>query len=271
MTSLIVSVFEIVILYVFTPAIPNTYLTLDMQDYSGQIKDHKLSKISIDTYPSVIGCLLWVSLCTRPEISQAVSQLSRFVHKPCLAHLTAVKHVLRYLAGSKDLGLSFKSSGNNIPRTYSDATWGSDPDSQRSMSAYCVLMYGACISWHCGLQKSVSLSTTESEWYALSECAKETAYINHALGQLKFSGVKDWSSEPMLIKEDNQGVIKIATGDVKHKHQKHILLRLAFVRECIQAKTIRLEYVPSADNIADVLTKNLPKEPFIRLRSLLLG
>ena len=96
-------------------------------------------------------------------------------------------------------------------------------------------------------------------------------YINHALGQLKFSGVKDWSSEPMLIKEDNQGVIKIATGEVKHKHQKHILLRLAFVRECIQAKTIRLEYVPSADNIADVLTKNLPKEPFIRLRSLLLG
>ena len=59
-----------------TPAIPNTYLTLDMVDYSGQIKDHKLSKISIDTYPSVVGCLLWISLCTRPEISQAVSQLS---------------------------------------------------------------------------------------------------------------------------------------------------------------------------------------------------
>ena len=254
-----------------TPAIPNTYLTLDMVNYSGQIKDHSLSKISIDTYPSVVGCLLWILLCTRPEISQAVSQLSRFVHKPCLAHLTAVKHVSRYLSGTKDLGLHFKSSGNNIPITYSDATWGSDPDSQRSMSAYCVLMYGACISWHCGLQKFVSLSTTESEWYALSECVKETSYINHALGQFKFSGVKDWSSEAMLIKENNQGVIKIATGEVKHKHQKHILLRLAFVREYVQSKIIRLEYVPSVDNIADILTKNLPKEPFIRLRNMLLG
>jgi Reverse transcriptase (RNA-dependent DNA polymerase) len=256
---------------VFTPAVPNTYLTLEMEDYSGQVKDHKSSKISIASYPSVVGCLLWISLCTRPEISQAVSQLSRFVHKPCLAHLTAVKHVLRYLAGSRDLGLTFNSKANNIPTVYSDATWGSDPTSQRSMSAYCVLFYGAVISWHCGLQKSVSLSTTESEWYALSECTKECMYLQHALSQFKFKAVKDWMAEPILVKEDNQGVIKIAIGEVKHKHQKHILLRLSYVREAIQAKTIRLEYVPSADNIADILTKNLPKEPFVRLRSMLLG
>ena len=66
-------------------------------------------------------------------------------------------------------------------------------------------------------------------------CERNVLHQPRSVGQFKFSGVKDWSSEAMLIKEDNQGVIKIATGEVKHKHQKHILLRLAFVRESIQS------------------------------------
>ena len=140
------------------------------------------------------------------------------------------------------------------------------------MSAYVVVLYGAAISWHCGLQASVSLSTTESEWYALSETTKEAMYMKHALSQFKFSGVKKWESQPIIIKEDNQGVIKIAiAGEPKHKHQKHILNRLFFVREAVQSKTILPEYVRSSDNWADLLTKNLPKEAFQRLTACLLG
>ena len=257
---------------VSTPAIPNTFLTAEMPNYVHQVKDHNMSKLSLALYPSLVGSLLWIAISTRPEIAQAVTQLCRHVHKPCLAHLTAAKHVLRFLQGSRDQGLTYSASANQTPIIFSDATWGSDPTSHRSMSAYAVIFYGAAVSWHCGLQASVSLSSTESEWYALSETAKEARYLKHALSEFQFSGVQKWKTQPIIIKEDNQAVIKIAmAGEPKHKAQKHILLRLSYVREIVQSKEIIPEYVPSAENGADLLTKNLSKETFKRLSAMLLG
>ena len=91
----------------------------------------------------------------------------------------------------------------------------------------------------------MSLSTTKSEWYALSETVKEAMYMKHALLQFGFAGVQHWKHQPIIIKEDNQAVIKISiSGEPKHKHQKHLLLRLSFVREAVQSKIILPEFVP---------------------------
>ena len=255
---------------VYTPAIPNTFLVPDMSDYETH-NDCKESTLSLKNFSSLVGSLLWLNLQTRPDISQATTQLTRSVSNPCPSHITAAKHLLRYLNGTRNLGITYSKSGNSTPQIYSDATWASDPHTQRSVNAYVVLLYGAAISWHCGTQKSVSLSTTESEYFALSETVKEAVYIKHALLQLNFASIKHWQKEPMVIFEDNQAVIKIIVGDIKHKHQKHILVRLAYVREQFQSNTIIPVYVPSADNIADVLTKNLPRDTFTRFQRLLLG
>jgi len=92
------------------------------------------------------------------------------------------------------------------------------------------------------------------------------------MSQLRFSGTKQWKTDPMIIFEDNQAVIKIAvSSEPKHKHQKHILVRLQYVREQVASKEIIPVYIPSADNVADVLTKNLPREPFERFRTIMLG
>ena len=88
---------------------------------------------------------------------------------------------------------------------------------------------------------------------------------------MKFASIQHWDTKPMTIFEDNQAVIKIVIGDIKHKNQKHILVRLEYVRELFQSKTILPVYVPSADNVADVLTKNLAREPFARFQKSLLG
>ena len=97
-------------------------------------------------------------------------------------------------------------------------------------------------------------------------------YIKHALLQFGFAGVQHWKHLPIIIKEDNQAVIKIAiSGEPKHKHQKHLLLRLAYVREHVQSGIILPEFVPSAQNWADVLTKNLSKDTFKLLSAKLLG
>ena len=95
---------------------------------------------------------------------------------------------------------------------YSDATWASDPESSRSVQAYITLLYGGAVSWHCRIQKSVSLSTTEFEWFALSETTKESIYLKHAMSQLRFSGIQHWQTKPIIIFEDNQAVIKIAVS-----------------------------------------------------------
>ena len=216
---------------VYTPAVPNTFLVSNMPDTDKSITEittsntDNITTVSAKSYPSLIGSLLWLALQTRPEISQAVSQLSRFVSNPSPAHLTAAKHLLRYLNGSQKLGLHYSNKANTTPQIYSDATWASDPESSRSVQAYVILLYGGAVSWHCGIQKSVSLSTTESEWFALSETCKESIYFKHAMSQLQFSGTKQWITNPMTIFEDNQAVIKIAvSGEPKHKHQKHILV-----------------------------------------------
>jgi len=149
---------------VYTPAIPNTFLVSNMPNTEKSITDvttsntDSITKVSVKSYPSLIGSLLWLTLQTRPEISQAVSQLSRFVSNPSPAHLTAAKHLLRYLNGSRTLGIHYSKTANSTPLIYSDATWASDPESSRSVQAYVILLYGGAVSWHCGIQKSVSLS-----------------------------------------------------------------------------------------------------------------
>ena len=241
-----------------------------MPEYETQ-RNHHTSTLSIKNFPSVVGSLLWLNLQTRPDITQALNQLTRHVSDPCAGHITAVKHLLRFLNGTRNLGITYSNSGNSIPQIYSDATWASDIYTQRSVQAYVVLLYGAAVSWHCGTQKSISLSSTESEYFALSETVKEAVFIKHIMLQMKFASIKHWETEPMTIFEDNQAVIKIVLGDIKHKNQKHILVRLASVRDLFQSKAILPVYVPSADNVADVLTKNLAREPFARFQKSLLG
>jgi hypothetical protein len=99
---------------------------------------------------------------------------------------------------SRKLGIHYSNTGKSIPEIYSDATWTSDPESKLD---------------------SVSLSTTESEWFALSETTKECIYLKHAMSQLRFTGIQHWISKPMIIWKDNQAVIKIAVScEPKYKH-----------------------------------------------------
>ena len=93
----------------------------------------------------------------------------------------------------------------------------------------------------------------------------------HLGERLKFKGFTGTDIPPINIKCDNQPAILVANGTNKHAHVKHILLRLQYLRELIKEKQISLTYVPSSENVADALTKNLAKPQFIILRALLLG
>ena len=140
-----------------------------------------------------------------------------------------------------------------------------------SVSGNVFLLGGGTIFRLAKSQSSVALSSCASEYFTCSEAAKEAVYKRTLLSELKFKGFTGKNPPPINIKCDNQPAILVVNGTNKHAYVKQILLRLQYLRELIKERQISLTYVPSSENVADALTKNLAKPQFIILRALLLG
>ena len=225
------------------------------------VKDDGYSKkVNPIHYQSMVGSLLHAARATRPDISHAVGVVSKFNSEPTEAHLTAVKRIFRYLKGTLDLVLQYKSTGRNL-LGYSDADWANDLDSHHSTSGNVFVMSKGAISWLSQKQATVALSTAEAEYIALGSATQEAIWLRQLLSDLKVN-----VQEPTEIFEDNQGSIAMAKNPVGHKRSKHIDIRHHFIREAVQAGTVRLSYCPSKEMVADIFTKSLPKEQFVKLR-----
>ena len=216
-------------------------------------------------YQSAIGALLYLSTRTRPDISFAVSKLSRYCSKPNNAHWNAVKRIFRYLKGTINLGLNYVKQGVSTCIAYSDADWGGDKGSRKSTSGYCFFLGKGLISWRSNKQNCIALSSAESEYIGLSGASQEAVWIKKLLTELKLTNVND----KILIYGDNLSSINLTKSNVIHAKSKHIDLKTHYIRDVINKGIIDVEYVPSADNIADIFTKALAKERFRRLRMML--
>jgi len=123
-------------------------------------------------YPQAVGAILYASTVTRPDLSQAAGVLSRFISKWNESHWKAAKHLLRYIRGS-DLCLTFTpESGDRIALGYADADWGRDLDTRRSTNGY-IKVYGGTVAWKSRRQPTVALSTTEAEYMASADAARQ--------------------------------------------------------------------------------------------------
>ena len=127
-------------------------------------------------YRSIIGSLLWIANCTRPDIAYAVNRLAQSLNAPGEAHLTAAKRVLRYLKGTKDYVLCFKKQDPNVLQVYSDASYASAAK-RRSTSGVVLLLNSNVVIWKSRKQSVTAQSTVEAEYIALCLAAKETAWI----------------------------------------------------------------------------------------------
>ena len=226
------------------------------------------------TYQNMVGSMLYLASRTRPDISYAVSELSRFVSAPGQNHMTAAKHLLRYLKGTKEMGLKYSRPSNKGPMDrpnqlwgFVDSDWAGCQDTRRSTSGFVLVLNGSAISWKSKCQSVVALSSAEAEFMAASSLVQEVTYARRFLEKLGFP-----QTSPTLIYEDNRTCIAWSEGSVGGSDRaKHIDLRQHFVHEAVQAKTLKLEVIASADNVADILTKPLPQAPFQLLRKRLLG
>ncbi|CAL1409757.1 unnamed protein product [Linum trigynum] len=216
----------------------------------------RLSRTSGDLLPdgagyrSLVGSLIYLA-ATRPDISYAVQIVSQYMAAPQVDHLAAAHRILRYLQGTRDVGMFFPSTGNPILRAYSDSDFAGCIDTRRSTTGWCVQFAGSFISWRCKKQDKVSKSSTEAEYRAMSDVSSELIWLRRLLGDFGVS-----CSLPMELFVDNTSAIQIATNPVLHEHTKHIELHVHYIRDLVRGGTINLHYIRTEDQIADIFTKS---------------
>ena len=214
-------------------------------------------------YQSAIGSLMYLSVSTRLDIPYAVSSLARFTSKPTNEHWTALKRLLRYLKGTLNLGILYTKDEKRSCIGYTDADWAGDINDRKSTSGYVFLLCGGAISWKSQKQRYVALSTAESEYVAMASAAQESVWLRQLITELTDSSATE---SPTLIYVDNQSAIAMTRNPQFHGRAKHIDIKNHFIREQVAQGTIILEYCPTTEMVADILTKGLSRESFCKLR-----
>jgi hypothetical protein len=216
-----------------------------------------------NSYAQLIGSLMYLATATRPDIAYAVHRLAAFTANPTMAHYGAAKKVLRYLAGTKNHGITYSKKrsqfqGENAFHGYADAGYGT-AEGYRSVSGYVFIAGGGAITWCSRKQTTVALSTTEAEYVALSEAAREAVWLRSLYEELGFH-----QTEPTVILGDNDGSLAMVKDPQFHKRAKHIAIRWHYVREMYKAKMIEVVDVRDPQNTADIFTKALTWDTYSR-------
>ncbi len=199
-------------------------------------------------YSSAVGSLMYAMVCTRPDIAHAVGVVSRYMSDPGQEHWRAVKWILRYLKGTRDLGLCY--GGPDVClHGFVDSDMAGDIDGRKSTTGYVFTLGSAAVSWVSKLQKIVALSTTEAEYVALTEASKEMVWLQ---GLMKELGMEQGDAK---LYSDSQSAIHLAKNAAFHSRTKHIDIRYHFIRSLLEEDFFRLEKIHTMDNPADMLTK----------------
>ena len=215
-------------------------------------------------YLEIVGAVLYATQ-TRPDIQYAIGVLAQFGSNPGRPHLEALKRVLRYLKGTAHFSLRLGGANSDTDLIgWTDSDWAQDIDSRRSVGGFVFEIAGGVVSWSSKKQPTVALSTVEAEYMAASNATKEAIWLRSLLEDLGFKQVA-----ATIIYGDNQGCIALSRNPVAHSRAKHIDIRHHFIRERIANSEIDLRYCSTKEMLADIFTKQLPRETFEKFRSAL--
>lgn len=233
-------------------------------------------------YRMIIGKLNYLEKSTRPDIAYAVHQCARFSSDPRTEHAKAVKAIARYLAATKDKGIIFKPNYDGL-ECYSDADFSGnwlketaevDPTTARSRTGY-VLKYGGCpLIWASRLQTEIALSSTESEYIALSQSLREVLPMMELITELHTAGFGLNNNTPNVhckAFEDNNGALEMATVHKLRPRTKHINIKYHHFREAVKDGRISIHKIHTKEQEADIFTKPLDESTFHHIRQLLMG
>ena len=225
-------------------------------DTSQHLSKNRGESVGQLEYSRIIGSLMYLMTCTRPDLAYAVSRLSRYTSKPSSEHWKSITRVLRYLRYTREYGLHYGRHPAVI-EGYSDANWISDIKDYRSTSGYVFTLGGAAISWKSSKQTVIARSTMESEFIALDKCSEEAEWLRQFM-----EDIPRWPKPvtAICIHCDSQSAIGRAQSTMYNGKSRHIRRRHKTIRQLISTGVITIDYVKSKDNIADPLTKGLSRD-----------
>ena len=230
-------------------------ITISKEDCPKSSDDKgRMSKVP---YASAIGSIMYVMICTHPDVSYALSMTSRFQSNPGEGHWTAVKNILKYLKRTKDSFLIYGGDEELVVRGYTEASFQMDKDDSISLSGFVFCLNGGAISWKSSKQETVADSTMEAEYIAASEATKKVVWIRKFILGL---GVVPSITDPVDLYCDSNGAIAQAKEPRSHSRAKHILRRYHLLREINKRGDIHIYKVYTNDNVADPLTKALSQQ-----------
>jgi hypothetical protein len=233
-----------------TPMGTNGHLDLDT---GGKSVDQKVHR-------SMIGSLLY--LCaSRPDIMLSLCMCARFQADPKEVHLRAVKRIMRYLVYTTKFGLWYPKGSTIYLIGYSDADWAGCKIDRKSTSGTCQFLGRSLVSWASKKQNSVALSTTEDEYIAAGHCCAQLLWMRRTLRDYGYK----LSKVPLLC--DNESLIRMADNPVEHSRTKHIDIQYHFLRDHQQRGDIKIAYVSTKEQLADIFTKPLNEKTFTKLRN----
>ncbi|CAI7900375.1 unnamed protein product [Closterium sp. NIES-53] len=223
---------------------------------------HSLSALPSDEsvessgpYPELVGCLMYLMTCTRPDLAYPLSILARYVapgrHRP--EHMAAAKRVLRYLCSTSGLGLVLGGRRPVVLTGHADASWADDQATQGSSQDYTFSLGSGSVSWRSTRSSSVLSSSCEAEIYAGAMAAQELRWLTYLLTDLG-----EQPRSPPVLYVDNKAMLALCQEHRLEHRTKNIALRYFLARELQQRGQLRLAYVASQANTADIFTKALP-------------
>ncbi|XP_075486210.1 secreted RxLR effector protein 161-like [Primulina tabacum] len=215
-------------------------------------------------YASGVGSIMYGMICSRPDLSYSMSVVSRYMANPGETHWHTLKGVFKYLKGSANVRLMFEKQNSLenpiVGYVYSD--FAGNIDTRKFLSGFTFTMYGTAVIWKATSQFVVALSTTQSEYLALSEGIKEALWLKGMVSEL---GVKQ---DKVVVHCDNQSAIHLSKHQVYHERSTHINVRLHFVKDIISKRDVQVENIDTKDNPVDMMTKSLPQSKFVHCMNL---
>ena len=233
------------------------------------------------SYCSVIGMLNYLASSSRPDISFAVHQAARFCADPKLIHEQAVKRIVRYLKGTQDKGIVMKPDLSKGVECFVDASFAGDWARERSddpltvlsRTGYVIFYMNCPVIWVSKMQTEIALSTTESEYIALSQSLRDVIPFMNVVRELNplFDSSVPKPTIMCQLFEDNNGALTLAKDPKYRPRTKHIALKYHHFRSYVKRGEIEILPIDTKDQLADQFTKALDEQTFVFLRSKLMG
>ena len=232
-------------------------------------------------YMEITGTVMYAAVVARPDIAHAAYKLACHMQAPTQSDMVAAKRVLRYLSGTRHMGLKFGAQKESAPAAsssrgytaqqlsvcaYADADWANDKTDRRSVTGWVAKLNGDIISWASKKQRTIALSTCEAELYAEAAAIQEILWLR---GLLKELGLR--AETGSVVHGDNQSTIAVSKNGIKGERTKHIDIKYRFVTEVIQRGEVQLQWIPTTEQQADIFTKALAHPVFAKLRDAMMS